>query len=71
MGIESMWDGAPTDFNVRGGFPIESLDKVLIAASSIMTIRCQPKTHELTILDTEKYELSHVLDGRSDRILRD
>jgi hypothetical protein len=26
-GVEAMWDGAPTDFNIREDFPIEALER--------------------------------------------
>jgi len=62
-GIEAMWDGAPTDFNIREDFPVESLEKALMAfaegrGSSIMTISCaNPETYEQARLDPEKYDL--------------
>ena len=62
-GVESMWDGAPTDFNIREDFPVESLDRALTAfadgrGSSIMTITCaNPGTYEQAALDPEKYDL--------------
>ena len=44
-GVEAMWDGAPTDFNIREDFPVEALEQALVAfakgrGSSIMTITC-------------------------------
>ena len=62
-GVESMWDGAPTDFNIREDFPLESLDRALTAfangrGSSIMTITCaNPDTYAQAALDPEKYDL--------------
>jgi pyruvate-formate lyase len=62
-GVESMWDGAPTDFNIREDFPLESLDRALTAfangrGSSIMTITCaNPETYAQAALDPEKYDL--------------
>ena len=58
-GVESMWDGAPTDFNIREDFPPESLDRALTAfangrGSSIMTITCaNPDTYEQATFDPE------------------
>src|SRR5262249_46458561 len=44
-GVAAMWDGAPTDFNIREDFPVEALERALFAfaegnGSSIMTITC-------------------------------
>jgi Dyp-type peroxidase family len=62
-GVEAMWDGAPTDFNIREDFPIEALERALTAfangrGSSIMTITCANKeTYEDAARDPEKYDL--------------
>jgi pyruvate-formate lyase len=44
-GVEAMWDGAPTDFDIREDFPVDVLERALDAfaqgrGSSIMTITC-------------------------------
>lgn len=44
-GVEAMWDGAPTDFNIREDFPVEALERALVAfakgrGASTMTITC-------------------------------
>jgi pyruvate-formate lyase len=62
-GIETMWDGVPTVFNIREDFPVESLEKALTTfaegrGSSIMTISwANPETYKQARLDTEKYDL--------------
>ena len=30
-GVEAMWDGAPTDFNIREDFPVDTLEQALVA----------------------------------------
>jgi len=58
-----MWDGAPTDFNIREGFPVEALERALHAfatgrGASIMTITCaNAETCEDAKRDPEKYDL--------------
>ena len=62
-GVEAMWDGAPTDFNIREDFPVEALEQALVAfaqgrGSSIMTITCaNADTYEQARRDPEKYDL--------------
>jgi pyruvate-formate lyase len=62
-GVEAMWDGAPTDFNIREDFPVEALERALVAfangrGASIMTITCaDPNTYEQARRDPEKYDL--------------
>jgi pyruvate-formate lyase len=64
-----MWDGAPTDFNIREDSPVESLEKALMAfaegrGSWIMTIGCaNPETYEQARLDPEKYDFLRALMG--------
>ena len=58
-----MWDGAPTDFNIREDFPVEALERALVAfadgrGASIMTITCaDAETYEEAKRDPEKYDL--------------
>ena len=62
-GVEAMWDGAPTDFNIREDFPLDALADALRSfacggGSSIMTITCaDPETFERAAADPEKYDL--------------
>ncbi len=62
-GVEAMWDGAPTDFNIREDFPVEALEKALVGfakghGSTIMTVTCaDPATYEQATKDPEKYDL--------------
>jgi autonomous glycyl radical cofactor GrcA len=62
-GVEAMWDGAPTDFNIREDFPVEALEQALVAfaagrGSSIMTITCaNADTFSAAVADPEKYDL--------------
>jgi hypothetical protein len=65
-GVEAMWDGAPTDFNIREDFPVEALERALAAfaafaagrGASIMTITCaDAETYENAKRDPEKYDL--------------
>jgi pyruvate-formate lyase len=62
-GVEAMWDGAPTDFNIREDFPIEVLERALVAfatghGASIMTITCaNTETYENGKSNPEKYDL--------------
>src|SRR6266404_1638953 len=62
-GVKTMWDGAPTDFNIREGFPVEALERALHAfatgrGASIMTITCaNAETCEDAKRDPEKYDL--------------
>jgi Dyp-type peroxidase family len=62
-GVEAMWDGAPTDFNIREDFPADALEESLRAfangkGASIMTITCaDPDTYEQATRDPEKYDL--------------
>jgi hypothetical protein len=64
-GVDPMWDGAPTEFDILEDFPVESLEKALMVfaegrGSSIMTISCANlETYEQARVDTEKYDLSH------------
>ena len=68
-GVEAMWDGAPTDFNIREDFPIKILVEALTAfaqgrGSSIMTITCaNADTMEKAVNDPEKYDLLRVRMG--------
>jgi Dyp-type peroxidase family len=63
QGVEAMWDGAPTDFNIREDFPVDALERALTAfangrGSSIMTITCaNNETYEEAARDPEKYDL--------------
>lgn len=63
QGVDAMWDGAPTDFNVREDHLVEALEQVLVAfakgrAASIMTITCaNADTYEQATRDPEKYDL--------------
>jgi Dyp-type peroxidase family len=62
-GVEAMWDGAPTDFNIREDFPVEALERALAAfaagrGASIMTITCaDAEAYENAKRDPEKYDL--------------
>jgi Dyp-type peroxidase family len=62
-GVEAMWDGAPTDFNIRESFPAESLRAAIRAfaeghGSSVMTVTCaDPDTFGAATIDPEKYDL--------------
>jgi Dyp-type peroxidase family len=62
-GVEAMSDGAPTDFNIREDFPVEALERALVAfangrGASIMTITCaNADTYERATRDPEKYDL--------------
>jgi Dyp-type peroxidase family len=62
-GVEAMWDGAPTDFNIREDFPVEALERALHSfakgrGSSIQTITCaNPEIFEQAARDPEKYDL--------------
>jgi pyruvate-formate lyase len=62
-GDEAMWDGAPTDFNIREDFPVDALVRALTAFAngrgpSIMTITCaNNETYEEAARDPEKYDL--------------
>ena len=62
-GVEAMWDGAPSDFNIREDFPVDALERAIVAfaqgrGSSIMTITCaNPETFERARVDPEKYDL--------------
>ncbi len=62
-GVEAMWDGAPTDFNIREDFPVDALERALTDfakghGSSIMTITCaNNETYEEAARDPEKYDL--------------
>lgn len=68
-GVEALWDGAPTDFNIREDFPIEALQRALRAfaegkGSSIMTLTCaNPETFAQATQDPEKYDLLRVRMG--------
>jgi Dyp-type peroxidase family len=68
-GVEAMWDGAPTDFNIREDFPVEALEEALNAfahgsGSSIMTITCaNADTLEKATQNPEKYDLLRVRMG--------
>jgi pyruvate-formate lyase len=58
-----MWDGAPTDFNIRKDFPVEALERAFHAfatgrGASIMTITCaNAETYEDAKRDPEKHDL--------------
>jgi pyruvate-formate lyase len=62
-GVEAMWDGAPTDFNIREDFPVEELEGALVAfangrGASIMTITCaNADTFDQATRDPEKFDL--------------
>ena len=62
-GVAAMWDGAPTDFNIREDLPVDALEQALVAfaqgrGSSIMTITCaNPDTYEQARRDPEKFDL--------------
>lgn len=62
-GVKAMWDGAPTDFNIREDFPVEALDKALVAFAegrglSIMTITCaNADAYEQATRNSEMYDL--------------
>ena len=62
-GVAAMWDGAPSDFNIREDFPVEALEQALVAfahgrGASIMTITCaNAETYEEATKDPEKYDL--------------
>jgi pyruvate-formate lyase len=68
-GTDTMWDGAPTDMNIREDFPAESLERVLAAfaagqGSNILTITCaNPETMAGAAKDPEKYDLLRVRMG--------
>ena len=76
-GVEAMWDGAPTDFNIREDFPVEALEQALVAfaqgrGSSIMTITCaNPDTYEQARRGSREVRSPAGAHGRLDRILRD
>jgi len=62
-GIEAMWDGAPSDFNICEDFPVDALERAITAfaegrGSSVMTITCaNPETFERARVDPEKFDL--------------
>jgi hypothetical protein len=67
----TMWGGAPMDFNTREGFPVERLEKALMAlaeghGSSMMTISCANPTYEQAGLNPEKYDLLRARGGWTD-----
>lgn len=68
-GTAAMWDGAPTDFNIREDFPVAALERVLRAfadgqGSNIMTITCaNADTFAGAAKDPEKYDLLRVRMG--------
>ncbi|MFP2929611.1 Dyp-type peroxidase [Pyxidicoccus sp. 3LG] len=68
-GAESLTSGAPTDFNIREDFPVESLERVLAAfargqGSNVLTVTCaNPETFEQAAKDPEKYDVVRVRMG--------
>jgi pyruvate-formate lyase len=64
-----MWDGAPTDFNIREDFPVEVLERALHAFATgrgafIKTITCaNAETYEDAKRDSERYDLLHARMG--------
>ncbi|MBL8684614.1 MAG: Dyp-type peroxidase [Myxococcales bacterium] len=68
-GVEAMWDGAPTDLNIRENFPQPVLERVLVefakgVGSSILTITCaDADTLERATKDPEKYDVVRVRMG--------
>ena len=62
-GVEAMWDGASTDFNIREDFAVEALERALVAfatghGASIMTITCaNAENYEDARRDSEKYDV--------------
>ncbi|MEU5696688.1 pyruvate formate lyase family protein [Actinosynnema sp. NPDC020468] len=68
-GTDSLWDAAPTDFNIREDFPEEALVRVIerFAAgegSNLLTITCaDPETFAAARRDPEKYDLLRVRMG--------
>jgi len=68
-GADSFTSGAPTDFNIREEFPLESLEQVLHQfaqgqGANILTVTCaNPETFAAAARDPEKYDLLRVRMG--------
>ena len=68
-GTDALWDGAPTDMNIREDFPVEALERVLAAfaagqGSNILTVTCaNPETFAGAARDPEKFDLVRVRMG--------
>ncbi|MDC0672906.1 Dyp-type peroxidase [Nannocystis radixulma] len=68
-GVAAMWDGAPTDMNIREDFPADDLVRVLRAfadgaGSNVLTITCaDPETMVKAAADPERYDLLRVRMG--------
>jgi Dyp-type peroxidase family len=68
-GAEAYTSGAPTDFNIREDFPVETLERVLAAfaqgqGSNVLTITCaNPETFQQAALQPEKYDVLRVRMG--------
>ncbi|HEX6041363.1 pyruvate formate lyase family protein, partial [Longimicrobium sp.] len=68
-GTDALWDGAPTDMNIREDFPVEALERVLASfaagqGSNILTITCaNPETFAAAATDPEQYDLLRVRMG--------
>lgn len=69
LGAEKMSDGAPTDFNIKEDFPLESLTAVLRQfadgqSSNILTVTvANPDTFSAAVTQPEKYDLLRVRTG--------
>ncbi|WP_434389378.1 Dyp-type peroxidase [Melittangium boletus] len=68
-GADAFTSGAPTDFNIREDFPLESLERVLQQfaqgrGANILTVTCaNPETLAAAARDPEKYDVLRVRMG--------
>jgi pyruvate-formate lyase len=68
-GTDALWDGAPTDLNIREDFPVDDLVRGLEmfakgAGSNVLTITCaDPETFAGAESDPEKYDVVRVRMG--------
>lgn len=68
-GTNALWDIAPTDVNIREDFPVDELQRAIVAfgkgaGSNLLTVTCaNPETFAAACSDPEKYDLVRVRMG--------